>query len=440
MSTTDLKVLPIDFFNLSTQIGAGGKTGSTKVYDQHKHPWQLKKSIFNAPWIRKIKAATSDRENYGEVIAARIGRALTGPQFVPEVRLVFDDKQNELLIASKWFEEKSTTLDAFAKSKLGQWVSGHVQFVRGIAGAGQMSLNDKPVLRKDLARAIAIAAAVGDHDVNPGNMAQNGEHFGRIDLGHAFNDLINTISPFGGRIKNKENRILDFLNREKIGGLQLGDNSKLWRDYPGLIPSQELADSFLEMSKKGQNVASAVNDVRDEFESVYNVADPNLKRHILHSFNEIHKSITGNPLPPGTPSENLSTVFNAINTFTTQNCEDMAYAAKLMQLQVNIDTSIANNDNQALVALQDEYNTLKPTIWIKTNRDIPASKENFAQYVETRKQYIQPIQASMKTETKERSNSTSIKARLQKMIEQSNPPKQTEAEMEENKQNMSPMR
>lgn len=440
MSTIDPKVLPIDFFDLSTQIGAGGKTGSTKVYDQQKHPWQLKKSIFNAPWIRQIKAATSDRENYGEVIAARIGMALTGPQFVPEVRLVFDAKQNELLIASKWFDKKSTTLDAFAKSKLAQWVSGHIQFVRGTAGAGQMSLNDEPALRKDLARAIAIAAAVGDHDVNPGNMARNGAHFGRIDLGHAFNDLINTISTFGGGIENKENRILDFLNREQIGGLKFGDKSKLWRDYPGLIPSQELADSFLEMSKKGQNVASAVNDVRFEFEAVYNAADTNLQSHILHSFNEIYKSITGTPLPPGPPLENLSTVFNAINTFTTKNCEDMAYAAKLMQLQVNIDTSIANNDNQALMALQEEYNTLKPTTWIKTNPDIPASKENFAQYVETRKQYIQPTQASMKTETKERSNSNSFKARLQKMIEQSSPPKQTETEMEENKQNMPQMR
>ena len=65
-----------DEFDVSSAINAGGATGSKQVKkDGVLH--QLKSSIKDASFIRRLKAGSLDKENFGEVIAASVGRALT---------------------------------------------------------------------------------------------------------------------------------------------------------------------------------------------------------------------------------------------------------------------------------------------------------------------------------------------------------------------------
>lgn len=87
--------------------------------------------------------------------------------------------------------------------------------------------------KKQLCNALVTSAILGDHDVNPGNMYviydKNTEesHIGRIDFGHAFNDLIRNMS---NKSHVKDGFVLDFINGKVNGGLNEKE-SKFRRDY-----------------------------------------------------------------------------------------------------------------------------------------------------------------------------------------------------------------
>jgi len=59
-------------------------------------------SIKDAKFFRNLKAGGVDRENYGEVIASTVSRALTGSdkegatELVPKVVLVYDEDKKGL--------------------------------------------------------------------------------------------------------------------------------------------------------------------------------------------------------------------------------------------------------------------------------------------------------------------------------------------------------
>ncbi len=256
--------MPISFkeFNIRNAVNTGGVTGSIRVVREtqnSKHFYQLKPSILSNEFLRKLKAGGVDRENFGEVIAAKIGRSILqnpdGSEAVPDVSLVYDSENRQVSVASKYLTGKKVrTLDDYAQEQnLKIKFKRHATFVDGTKpiSAGQYNISgDKhKEFRQGLANAIAVSALVGDHDVNPGNMMAVDNKVARIDFGHAFNDLLNTAKIFGGGVRNKKNQMLDFLNRENVASFPPpGDIPKLWRDYPGMIPSQELANAFKEMS------------------------------------------------------------------------------------------------------------------------------------------------------------------------------------------------
>lgn len=221
-------------------------------------PNRFHRTIYKASLQRQIKAGMLDRENFGEVIAAQIGRKLLDEQLVPDVFPVYGTSKEGVYVASKYLGSKKNlalTLDKFSKKIHEATLIGkHIQVVvkKPRPDKGEVSFYYAPQLKQDLCKAIVLSAVLGDHDVNPGNMMvfkiDNKPRIARIDFGHAFNDLLKCSRINGGKIRDKENPILDFFNRTEVGGV-LGAPSKLWRDYPDLIPCKEMADALRAISE-----------------------------------------------------------------------------------------------------------------------------------------------------------------------------------------------
>jgi hypothetical protein len=248
--------------------------------------------------------------------------------------------------------EKVRTLDDYAKEH-GVKFKRHAVFVSGNAknpDEFDISGEDKSSLRKGLAYSIALSSIVGDHDINPGNIMIVDEKVARIDFGHAFNDLISAFSIFGGGFGNSSNRILDFINRERVAGFPPpGDKSKLWRDYPGLIPYEEIAQVYDELSKPDNTINIGINKAKDEFKDllrhvrtkpntnereVYNVTN-----HVINSLYAINKNIGGKKVKAGSkdPDKFIDEVFANVAEFCLENKSQMQSVSKLLKLQNSID-------------------------------------------------------------------------------------------------------
>ena len=195
-------------------------------------------------------------------------------------------------------------------------------------------------LRKDISRGIAGSIITGDHDINPGNfivVTQGGkDRVARIDFGHAFNDLLNASKAFGGQVRNKDNQVLDFFNRENVAGLPKAQ-SKLWRDYPGMIPTQEMADALKEVSQS-TGLKQGVADARAEFTELLYTMEANKDKsgikHLKESLNAISSNISGVKLDPKlTPEQTIAAAFSNIERFSQQNQNQMQDVGKLMQMQ-----------------------------------------------------------------------------------------------------------
>jgi hypothetical protein len=103
-------VIDYKTFNLSTAADSGGVTGSQRVKGLEGKNYQLKSSMRTKSKysMRSIKAGGTDRENYGEVISAKIARAILSnenlPNGAPEVSLVYDKEGKTTPVASKYLE------------------------------------------------------------------------------------------------------------------------------------------------------------------------------------------------------------------------------------------------------------------------------------------------------------------------------------------------
>ena len=173
--------MPIEYdgFDVGNAVSSGGVTGSTRVKMGNKN-YQLKPSILDNEFTRKLKAGWTDRENYGEVIASKVSRAIlitSDFEAAPNVSLVYDKVSKKTPVASKYLEgDKVRTLDEYIQEKDPRIKpKRHVKFVdgtKGKVGKGEYDISGEKnaSLRKDIARGIAGSIISGDHDVNPGNM------------------------------------------------------------------------------------------------------------------------------------------------------------------------------------------------------------------------------------------------------------------------------
>lgn len=425
--------MPIKYtdFDTSNREYTGGVTGSARVKRNDGDYYQLKPSILSNNFFRWLKAGGVDRENFGEVIASKIGKGMLDPgyELVPDVSLSHDSDKKEVSVASKYLKgAKVQTLDDYAQDSLGDLSKedrdkSHVKFTdhennnpdkREFSLKGDANKN----LRKGLARSLAVSILVGDHDVNPGNMMVVDGNVSRIDFGHAFNDLLNAPTMFGGRVRNQENQVMDFFNREKLANFPPpGQQPKLWRDYPGIVPSQEMADALREMSEsdklaKGVESAKAefkglLNEIKQEAQEKNDTKDA-LKtiKHIRASIAEINKAIGAPPIPSGlNPEEYVDRAFDNIGAFCRKNQEQMMDVSKLMQMQVDIDNmlkleasgqkapkaqidNIKSNYAEINQMSGIKNNDNKSITWIKTKADEPAFSGDLHNYIKHRSKQL----------------------------------------------------
>ena len=409
-------------FDTQNAQHTGGVTGSAKVKHAVKDLYyQLKPSILSNTFMRRLKAGNVDRENFGEVIASKISRSIMSeidPDSVPEVSLVYNDKLRQVQIASKYLTgDKVRTLDGYAVEK-GSKIKKHAVFVSrptGKANEFDLSGDENASLRKGLAYSVALSSIVGDHDVNPGNIMMVDNKVARIDFGHAFNDLINTIKIFGGGLRNQSNRTLDFINREHVASFPPpGDKSKLWRDYPGLIPSDEIAQAYHDLSKPDNNLNHGINSAKAEFKDLLDHVRKNgskkeikeVTKHVVDSLKAINKSIGGPKIKVGSknPDKFLDKVFDNLGAFCAENKRQMQGVSKLLKLQSNIDKvleDIAKSGKEPtkeqLGNIRAQYNELKkekgigkrswwrPGIrWAKCEQGARAYKGTLSSYIKNR--------------------------------------------------------
>lgn len=409
-------------FDTQNAQHTGGVTGSAKVKHkvQNAH-YQLKPSILSNTLMRRLKAGHVDRENFGEVIASKISRSIMAeidPNSVPEVSLVYNDQLKQVQIASKYLTgDKVRTLDGYAQEE-GSVFKKHAVFVSKSTGKAKefnLSGEKNSSLRKGLAYSVALSSIVGDHDVNPGNIMMVDKKVARIDFGHAFNDLINTVSIFGGRLRNKSNRTLDFINREYVAAFPPpGAQSKLWRDYPGLIPSDEIAQAYHDLSKPDNNLNHGINSAKAEFKDLLehvrkNGSEKEIKdvtKHVVNSLKAINDSIKGPKIKVGSknPDKFLDKVFDNLGEFCSENKRQMQGVSKLLKLQSNIDKvleEIAKSGKEPtakqLGIIRAQYNDLKeekgigkrswwrPGIrWAKCEQGSSAYKGSLRSYIQNR--------------------------------------------------------
>jgi hypothetical protein len=423
---------PAGVFAGAAAANAGGATGSKRVKVDGEN-FQVKSSVQSASLLRRLKAGGLNTENYGEIIGTNVARAVVGranADLVPEVSLVHSVVDHQAGLSSKYLRNGKGDLDAYYKSQAGKLPKGqkHVRIDLSGTRAGEpgvLSLTGQAA--KDMARNLAVSALVGDHDVNPGNMiaVKNGDdgelRIGRIDFGHAFNDLITGIGGRalgGGGVHDRTgNRVLDFFNRETVSGNPLvsgQQTAKLWRDYTGVVPSRHLAEALREMAANNdfrlglQQARGQIGELVDKLEAEGTPQARKELDEIAASLNKLSANI-GKPMSPRSARETVGQLFRNLDAFFEEGRAQMAHVAGLCSLQADIDDYLGMADKdtpearQAHARLQKSYDALvqsrgtgRALTWMKFDKDTPAFEGDLAGYLAHRQRRLpQAARATM---------------------------------------------
>ncbi|MDF1678238.1 MAG: hypothetical protein P1U32_06035 [Legionellaceae bacterium] len=428
----------------------GGVTGSHAV-KIGPDTYQEKKSLRGKGFFhhRNIKARYTDRENLGEVIASGYARAYLGA-LGAHVETYYDPDNQHVEVISKYLENTKHTFDQYYTSKeglnkkLGQ--RRHVQLVltntpNANPPDGEWYITPDSTLGQTLADTLAVAAIIGDHDVNPGNRmvvsAPNQPlQAGSIDFGHALNDLIHETEALGGGVHLKEHPIFDFFNRSSVADAQLGGSiSKVWRDYKGFIPSEALGEALIRMGNNREARSAGLEYAKHEFQELFemidqNKADTTSPQYVLKSFNQIHHAITGAFFQSNlSDNDKKKTFFTAVDSFIDNNAKDAVLAGNMMILQAQLTQALHEDidDLQAFVKQWREKFQAKTLMnaegellcpWFKTNVTTPPFQGTFEAYViNERENYLEEKQATVLAQAKpEMSIVQSLVIQMQQLI------------------------
>ena len=382
-------VLKTDFISSLGQ-GVGGVQGSQRMPDHENYNHQIKPgSAGNV--LRELIG--------GAIIEATADSAKLAPQddqiggeeskLAPENRLVFDANTGKVLLDSRYLDNVVGDLNAFAKKK-GITITGkHVnisfeaQPENPLPGYLYVGGAEYAALRDDLAHAFAEAALAGNHDLNPGNMVvvtravvdgegtmQYDEKTGEpktelrlalIDPGHALNNRLKYAKLFGGKIRNPDNEIMDFFNRETLSHFKPSHQTpQLWRTYHGVVPSSELSAALRDISTRTSAALGGVDKVKKQVETLLNALgkDPENSARDQKTIEEIKQALVdigkrvgvtkeghdgrGVTLSKNTDTKTLlAAVFdNGLTRFVGERLFKMGEIADLMELQNEINMQL----------------------------------------------------------------------------------------------------
>lgn len=386
-------------------VGSGGATGSGRVKVDGEN-FQLKSSIEHGSLKRRLKAGGLNHENYGEVIASNVSKALVGEDnrgLIPDVLIRQDEQSHEPKVTSRYLQGGSGDLDDLYRREMGKIDPEYLKLPKDendklpiIDDRGRtvkharITLNPtdetsqgvlalKGEAAQDVRRNIALSALMGDHDVNPGNMisVNNDTRVGRIDFGHAFNELITGPGgrmTGGGGVRFENNRILDFFNREKVSGAKLGgDPSKLWRDYEGIGPSIEMSLALREVAANKEALDGLVH-AKTQFVDLIAQLEAEGTPEARKELEDLTKSLAkissnlGMPVTSTEPSDVARDVFKNLNTFVENGQKQMVDVADLCEMQARIDTFLRNPANEGKKLPDDLPQDIKD-LYEKLSRD-----------------------------------------------------------------------
>lgn len=302
-----------------------GKSPSSVMKDVDTDiTYQVKKSNSSVISRNIMGMNTNSSDIIGEYIASQLGDALlnnpslttnvtvnnaieTRPlELSPKVEIFFDEKDNSIKIASKYMNDfgkgissnvLSMSLDDLV-TKRSNGLKGHANVytkspqdpakkdIKGLylGEKNEIKSGDKAVditiSKQDMFRGIQLFIAMQDHDLNPGNMFvvhdknEKKSYVGRIDYGHAWNDLIKSWGKgkdFSPKIENKSNYTEDFLNRNQINDTKLGITSKFKKHYHGILEDPEFAE-FLQnnASQDKEIITKTMNKIGGNLKELYN--------------------------------------------------------------------------------------------------------------------------------------------------------------------------
>jgi hypothetical protein len=404
--------------NVQTATGSGGKSGSKQVHTA-SGTFQLKSPVGWFSRFVKRKTAGPHTDNFAELIGSRLARSLAADgrgTLIPQVSLVHDPKRQQLKVASRYLAEPEhcQTLDGvhLAAGGTKDKKTHHARVdlrpeTPDAQGSSVLVLRD-PQQVKDLCENIALSGWVDDADVNPGNMievtAQGQRRLGRIDFGHAFADLVFAPKLYGGGRDPQANAILDFFNREKVGGSKWGGSpNKIWRNYIGAVPSQAMTDALRGLSERaaGDQLAAAVAQARAPFDELVRALKDQPSKAASKLSDDARMSLAAISQRLGVRAHSgdlvgmVNEVFATLANVMSQRAQQMADVAALSQLQVDIDQYIAGSrlDGEAGVpdipeAIQTAYDALAKgagTIpWLKCFREERAPQANLTDYIARR--------------------------------------------------------
>lgn len=417
-------VIPYNIFKWNSKSKSGGLSGSASVEDNSKQKFQFKFSVLLKKSLgQKAKAHAkgfTDHENVQEVIAGDIARAvasnlksnLQSPEidFVGQNRENTSSKDNKAInIASKYLPDfqdlegffKSTHNDASDKIRHLQLDLDSItsKMVGKDAILGGKDLPDN--IKQGIADGMALNALFGNMDVNAkGNMGIVGANTtdGKaaiIDFGHAFDNLIAGPKAFGGGRKDN-NGILDFINRDKVLKTPKGGASKIWRDYKGLIHSEEFVQALNNVGDSKEQLQEGLNNGKEKLYSLNDQLED--KSMLIDSLQRMNRNIgAGNVKSYSSDvssSERLiDQTMENLKVYSTKRLGEMKGIAKTIELQRKIDHHIQESKNpdqlgslmKESFALQDKDRKIS---WVR-NQDHKPGRSSFDDYYLGRKAFLE---------------------------------------------------
>jgi hypothetical protein len=379
---------------LSDFIETGTKTSGkspSRPMQYNQHTYQVKRSNYVRAMRRMIGIDPDPSDVLGEFVASSIAKSLSSTiykdvpetmEMSPEVILIEDSENSEIRIGSKYLNSGSQTIQGATLDQVlrgtgkGKDTDKHaiivcsggkreedeerriLEFGNGITtSAFQGSDGSYPEIKlekKQLYRAIKLSMLLGDHDINPGNIFVNYDQstgktqICRIDYGHAFNDLIKSWGRGSHEPDKRESVgfVLDSINRTTINGGQ----SKLIRDFRGVIPDLEFAEVLREASDDlYSKIDAAAEKAIGELSALESTEDKTIKSRLESGLKTLIKRC-GGKVSPANP---IHTSVRSAADFVKENAEEMKSVANLIEIQHLVSEIAKSGDKKANEAKLD---------------------------------------------------------------------------------------
>ncbi|MDX1916565.1 MAG: Sca4 family protein [Rickettsiaceae bacterium] len=426
--TTKPTIFELSKFKRGKSGPSNGKSGSDTV-TLNDVKYQLKSSDLEIKVASKraLKDSSIVREyiasNISDVLSKSIN--LNSAELSPEVSLVTGGTNNShIYIASRYIRDGVGDLDTASPKYLGvkkrRKDKSHVGLVllpKDASDAHIKALNElgyvalRPgyttdvkdtnishdTLIKDICQSIALSALSGDHDLNPGNLIlvshqktdQTKElRVARIDYGHGFNDLLFM------RKAPKDIGIIDYFNRTKLPGFGDAGVSKLWRDYEGFVPSEQLAQALAEVSKNPEKYKKALKETESNLTNYSGKLEgnPKAQKRFIKEIKKMTKQmeqmgIQINPVDP----DPIKNYFAHLDKFYEKRFKEMQQAADLMRAQARVDELILEGKTaeQVIEEIKPTYAETTSQKWFRAEKDTVPISGTLIDYVTQRINQLQ---------------------------------------------------